>query len=69
MSAPWLAVLALVPIAVGPLPSEPATFAATLCAGGAIEIPLRDGDDGPRGDCHQKACHAGNCREKSKRTN
>ena len=61
-----LAIIALLPIAVGPLPVEERVLTVGLCLGGEITIPL-GGQDGPgRKDCHQKGCHAGNCREKNK---
>ncbi len=63
-----LAVMALVPLAVGPLPQEEQSITAALCNGGTITIPLGDEDREPRRDCHQKGCHAGSCREKSKRS-
>lgn len=61
------AILALIPIAIGPLPQEERTLTLSLCQGGDITIPLDDGEGGQNRDCHQSACHAGNCREKSKR--
>ncbi len=63
-----LALAALVPVMIGPLPASGATITAKLCGGGTITIPLGDGnapdDDG---FCHPKGCHAGTCREKDKR--
>ncbi len=63
-----LALAALIPVLIGPLPTENATITAQLCNGGTITIALGDGkapvDDGM---CHPKACHAGTCREKSRR--
>lgn len=63
-----LAIVALVPIALGPLPQEERVLTASLCNGGTITIPLSDDEDAPQRDCHQQACHAGTCREKSKRS-
>lgn len=62
-----LALAALIPVMVGPLPAQGQTITATLCGGGTITIPL--GDDTPAQDenCHLKGCHAGTCREKTKR--
>lgn len=63
-----LALAALVPVLVGPLPAAPATLTAKLCNGGTITIPL--GKDGPPAQddhCHPKACHAGTCREREKK--
>lgn len=60
-----LALAALVPVMIGPLPAEPGdTITARLCNGGTVTIPV--GGDPPGGDrdCHPKACHAGTCREK-----
>lgn len=61
-----LAILALVPIALGPLPSEERVLTIGLCSGGEISIPIGDDDDGPKRDCHLQGCHAGTCREKTK---
>lgn len=57
-----LALAALVPVMIGPLPARPATLTMHLCGGGTITIPL--GKDAPSGDrdCHPKGCHAGTCR-------
>lgn len=64
--APLFAVTALVPVLIGPLPAQSAALTAKLCGGGEISIPLgKDSKDKP--DCHPKGCHAGNCRERSKR--
>lgn len=61
------ALAALVPVLIGPLPAQSASITARLCNGGTITIPLGDGDvPADDGDCHPKACHAGNCREKSR---
>jgi len=63
---PALALAALVPVLIGPLPAQGATLTAKLCGGGEISIPLGKGTpDKP--DCHPKGCHAGTCREKTKR--
>lgn len=62
---PALALAALVPVLIGPLPVQSAQLTAKLCGGGEISIPLNKGkDDTP--NCHPKACHAGTCREKAK---
>jgi hypothetical protein len=64
--APVLALAALVPVLVGPLPTESATLRGSICGGGDITIPLGKGrEDKP--ECHPKGCHAGTCRERSKR--
>lgn len=64
-SALPLALAALIPVLIGPLPSHSTAINATLCNGGAITIPL--GDDAPqdKGNCHPAGCHAGTCRAKS----
>jgi hypothetical protein len=63
-----LAIFALLPIAVGPLPQEEQALTIELCLGGTIDIPLGDGEKEHVPDCHLDACHAGTCREKSKRS-
>ena len=68
-----LALAALIPVMLGPLPSEQQAITAKLCNGGTITIPLGDAPE-EEGNCHPKGCHAGTCREKSdqqrsKRTN
>lgn len=59
-----LALAALVPVMVGPLPAHAPSLAAPMCGGGTARIPLapRKEPEG-RGDCHPKGCHAGTCRE------
>lgn len=64
--APVFALAALLPVLIGPMPAQTAMLTAQLCGGGTITIPLgRDDKDKP--DCNPKACHAGNCRERTKR--
>ncbi len=59
-----LALAALVPVMIGPLPAEPgAVIVAHLCNGGTITIPLGKDTPGPERGCHPKGCHAGTCRE------
>ncbi len=63
-----LALAALVPVLIGPLPAQTAAITARLCNGGTITIPLDDGESPAQDEnCHPKGCHAGNCREKEKR--
>ncbi len=64
---PVLALAALVPVLIGPLPATSAALTAKLCGGGEISIPLGKGSGGDKRDCHPKGCHAGTCREKAKR--
>jgi hypothetical protein len=61
-----VALLALIPVAIGPLPAEERSLTLKLCLGGEITIPLGDRDDGQKRDCRLDACHAGTCREKEK---
>lgn len=65
--SPALAFSALLPVIIGPLPAEHAVLTAELCGGGTISIPLGQGNE-KQPDCHPKACHAGACRERSKRS-
>ena len=62
-SALPLALAALVPVMIGPLPMPRETITARLCNGGTITILL--GEDAPaeNGRCHPKGCHAGTCRD------
>ncbi len=62
--------VAIIPMATGPLPmpQEQRTLTMGLCDGGQIVIPLGNEDEKPERDCHQQACHAGTCREKAKPT-
>jgi hypothetical protein len=59
------ALLALVPVLIGPLPQQQTAMIAQLCNGGTITIPLGDDAPAPDRNCHPKGCHAGTCREKS----
>jgi hypothetical protein len=61
------ALAALVPVLIGPLPTETTTITARLCNGGTIAIPLGNDSPAEDGRCDPKGCHAGTCREKSKR--
>ena len=65
----FLASFALLPVIAGPLPHEEKSLLIELCSGGQITIPL--GPDEPANDhpCDPQACHAGTCREKTKRPN
>lgn len=63
-----LAIAALLPAMIGPLPVESKTLVITLCGSGevlAVDIPLRDKEDRPSGSCHQDGCHAGCSRKKT----
>jgi hypothetical protein len=62
-----IALIALIPMITGPLPQEPEGLTVSLCGGGEITISLGDEAPEDKRDCHQQACHAGTCREKSKR--
>lgn len=64
MRPDWLALIALTPMMIGPLPGGGDAIIASLCAGGTIRIPIkRDRDDTPEQPC-SKACHAGACRKR-----
>lgn len=54
---------AILPLAIGPLPSQNESITARLCNGGTIQIPLKRGGD-PAVPCPAKACHAGSCRKR-----
>lgn len=62
-----LALIALFPVAIGPLPQGERSLTIALCLGGEITIPLGNKEKSPKRDCHQEGCHAGSCREKTKR--
>jgi len=60
------ALLALIPVLIGPLPAANAAITAKLCNGGTITIPLGDGNPPAQdGQCHPKGCHAGTSRAKN----
>lgn len=60
-----LALAALVPVMIGPLPAaEARTLTMHLCNGGTITIPLDGETPAQDSGCHPKGCHAGNCRER-----
>ena len=64
-SAVPLALAALIPAMIGPLPAEAgAAVTARLCNGGTVTIPLGDDPPPQDRDCHPKGCHAGTCRSK-----
>lgn len=63
----FLACGALLPALTGPMPAENAMLVTELCGGGKISIPLEKSNGDDR-DCHPKGCHAGACRERSKRS-
>ncbi|MEO0872160.1 MAG: hypothetical protein AAFY19_09425 [Pseudomonadota bacterium] len=67
-SAAALALTALVPLMAGTSPHEAKADAITvaLCNGGTITLDLGREEPSPERDCHQKGCHAGACRERSK---
>ena len=67
MSVKLLAILALVPLATGPLPEKEQSITVSLCLGGEVTIPLGDGGEDNDEQCRIQACHAGTCREGSKR--
>ena len=58
-----LAVMALLPLAIGPLPAQARSITAQICGGGTIEIPI-ERDPQPQAPCTAKGCHAGSCRKK-----
>jgi hypothetical protein len=64
-----LALAALIPVLIGPLPASGETITAQLCNGGTITIPVGDGAPAEDSPCHPKGCHAGTCRERAKRGN
>ncbi|MBE5074768.1 hypothetical protein IM511_10705 [Erythrobacteraceae bacterium E2-1 Yellow Sea] len=71
MSNLSFALAALIPAMMGPLPqAEGDVLVVALCGGGAISIPLNDGDQQPApAPCNFKACHGGDsCRKKFDRS-
>ncbi len=58
-----LALAALVPVMIGPLPMARETITARLCGGGTLTIPLEKEAPADDGRCHPKGCHAGTCRD------
>ena len=64
MNAAWMALAALVPLMVGPLPSERTVLVASLCNGGTLALPLGDGEPEHDEQTGAKACHAGCLRKR-----
>ena len=67
MNVVWPAALALLPAAIGPLPSEPDSFTFALCGSSRV-ITIEVDGKAPVPEqvppCHGKACHGGDCRKK-----
>ena len=57
------ALCALLPLALGPLPTAETNITVKLCGGGFAEIPIKHKSP-PAPPCHAKACHAGSCRKR-----
>ena len=55
--------LALLPLALGPLPDAETTLTTKLCGGGLAEIPIKRKSP-PDPPCQAKACHAAACRKR-----
>lgn len=68
MSAGWIALMALVPLMVGPLPGEERTLVASLCNGGTLWLPLGKGEPEPVEQAAAKGCHAGCLRKRGERS-
>ncbi|QYJ07809.1 hypothetical protein [Qipengyuania flava] len=68
MSAAHIALAALLPMIVGPLPTAGTSVTALLCGPDGvtrtITIDLPRKDDAPAEPCRTKGCHAGNCRKR-----
>lgn len=65
MNPAGYAILALVPIMIGPPPAQASSIEAALCNGGTISIPLRGGGKPELPEpCPMKGCHAASCRKK-----
>lgn len=61
--SPTLGLMALLPLAIGPLPATATSISAKFCGGGTVDIPIkRDGE--PALPCTTKGCHAGSCRKR-----
>ncbi|QKG72127.1 hypothetical protein [Erythrobacter mangrovi] len=62
-----LALFALLPVALGPLPAQARSITAFICSGDgisrSIEIPIDDQAPFPP-PCSAKGCHAGSCRKR-----
>lgn len=66
MNSSVYAVLALLPVMLGPLPqSEGGSLLVELCSGGTLAIDLGQGEDDLPSPCPAKGCHAGECRKGS----
>jgi hypothetical protein len=60
-----IAIAALSPVMIGPLPAQGASLTMGLCNGGTITMPLDQDPPAQGRDCHPKGCHAGACRPKA----
>ncbi|MEZ5680196.1 MAG: hypothetical protein R3E14_02750 [Erythrobacter sp.] len=58
MNSAALALAALVPLMIGPLPAAERSITARLCNGGSIVIPIGNKDEPEPAPCPQKGCHA-----------
>ncbi len=66
MNAAILALVALVPAMIGPLPAPTETVLhVALCGGGTAAIPLPRRQREVPEPCSQKACHAGCSRKRA----
>lgn len=69
---PLLAMAALIPAIIGPLPARAGTvLVMKLCNGGTVKVPLDNGQSPggpPQGPCCAKGCHSGDRRKGSGET-
>lgn len=62
MNVPILAILVLLPFAIGPVAQAPATMAVSICSGTGsrtLEVPIPGKQPKGPEPCPAKACHAG----------
>lgn len=58
MNPALLALGALVPLMIGPLPAAERSITARLCNGASIVIPIERREEPAPAPCPQKGCHA-----------
>lgn len=67
MNTALFALLSLIPVTIGPLPTGEKTISAKICSGTqtiTIDIPVDPKEPQLPQPCEAKGCHAGSCRKR-----